>query len=365
MQFINKLTTSGTQMSVNSSARRALSALPTACALASAMLAAAPACATENSQVRALLGAPSYELTTPQFPGVYGAIWVQHYTADKLRDEKGDNALAPSSFVPTGLPASLPATVQQTFKLSADVVVPRITYISEQIVADGRLGFSASMPMVRQRTEVGGTVSFTPGTPQIAIDAVTASLAAQAAENSGEESGLADTELTAFVDWAQDESRVVAGLAVVAPTGDYEAGRAVNIGAGKFWTLRPLIVASRVWENGLELGLRATYSFNTKNKDTDVTSGQYLHADWAAMYRATDSWRLGVQGYALTQTTKDKGPDVAEHGNKVRTFAAGPVVGYLAESGTWGIDFKVMQEFEVRNRPEGQVYWLRLNVRLD
>lgn len=347
-------------MSVNSSARRALSALPTACALASAMLVAAPANATENSQVRALLGAPSYELTTPQFPGLYGQIWYQHYSADKLRDNNGDDAL-PSFSQPT--PAG-PALVTPKLKISADVVVPRFTYVTEQIVADGRLGFSAALPMVKQRTTAGADVSFAPGTPAVVMDAVNAQLAAQAAANSGEESGLADAELAAFVDWAQDESRFVAGLAVVAPTGDYEAGRVVNTGAGNFWTVRPLIVASRVWENGLELGMRATYSFNMKNKDTDVRSGQYLHADWAAMYRATDAWRLGLQGYVLTQTTKDEGPGVEEHGNKVRTLAAGPVVGYLAESGTWGVDFKVMQEFSVRNRPEGQVYWLRLNVRL-
>jgi hypothetical protein len=360
MQFINNSRPQEHSMPVRSPARRALSALPTACALASALLVAAPASATENSQVRALLGAPSYELTTPQFPGLYAQLWYQHYRADKLRDDNGDDAL-PSFSQPT--PAG-PATVTPKVKISADVVVPRFTYVTEQIVADGRLGFSAALPVVHQRTTASASATFSAGTPAAVMNAVNAQLAAQAAANSGEETGLGDAELAAFVDWAQDESRFVAGLAVVAPTGDYEAGRVVNTGAGNFWTLRPLIVASRVWENGLELGMRATYSFNATNKDTDVRSGQYVHADWAALYRATDAWRLGVQGYALQQTTNDKGPGVSETGDKVRTLAAGPVIGYLAESGMWGVDFKAMQEFSVRNRPEGQLYWLRLNVRL-
>jgi hypothetical protein len=78
-----------------------------------------------------------------------------------------------------------------------------------------------------------------------------------------------------------------------------------------------------------------------------------------------DQWRLGLQGYVLEQTTVDRGPGVPEHGNKVRALGAGPVAGYLAESGTWGLDVKVMKEFSVRNRPEGTTSWVRLNVRLD
>jgi len=65
------------------------------------------------------------------------------------------------------------------------------------------------------------------------------------------------------------------------------------------------------------------------------------------------------------QTTKDKGDGVAADGNKVQTYGAGPTIAYLSESGTWAIDFKVMQEFAVRNRPEGTVGWLRLNFRVD
>ena len=74
-------------MPVRSSARALGALLPTLC-----MLAATPALATEKGQVRALLGAPSYELATPQFPGLYGQLWVQHYRADKVRDDNGDEA---------------------------------------------------------------------------------------------------------------------------------------------------------------------------------------------------------------------------------------------------------------------------------
>jgi hypothetical protein len=197
------------------------------------------------------------------------------------------------------------------------------------------------------------------------VAAANALLAQESERRSGSESGQADMEVAGFVDWQQDESRIVAGLAVVAPTGDYDKNRVVNPGTGNYWTLRPLMVAARAWENGLEAGTRITYSINSRNSDTEVRSGSYLHADWASLYRATDNWKFGLQGFVLKQFTKDDGPNVAEHGNKAQSLSAGPVLAYLADSGNWALDVKLTQEFEVRNRPEGQVTWVRLNMRLD
>ncbi|MED5620827.1 SphA family protein [Ideonella sp. BN130291] len=332
----------------------------TSAAAALALLAAAPAMATENSQVRALLGAPSYELATPQFPGWYGQLWVQHYEATQLRGDDGEQAT--SSTVVPGL-GTVPLTVQGAVR--ANVLVPRITYVTEKLVFDGRLGFSATLPVVEQTTHISLVPTLPAGLPAPVVGAINAGLAAESARRSGSHTGLADPELAAFVDWAQDESRLVAGFAVNAPLGDYDKARAVNTGAGKYWTFKPLLVASRVWESGLELGLRATYSFNTRNSDTDVRSGQYLHADWAGLWRLNDQLRIGLQGYVLKQFTKDAGPGVADHGNKVQALSAGPAVAYIAESGTWALDLKVMQEFSVRNRPEGTTSWVRLNMRLD
>lgn len=324
-----------------------------------ACLAAGTASATENGQLRALLGAPSYELTTPQFPGAYGQIWVQHYNANKLRGNDG-KAPVTDTATPLGMLA-----VRAEGEVEAAVLVPRFTYITETLVNEGRLGFSATLPLVRQRTEVRLGTTLPAGLPAGTVAAVNGLLAQGSAQRSGRLSGQGDLDLTAFVDWQGDDGRTALGVSVVAPTGAYEAGRAVNPGAGKFWTVRPLLIASRVWDNGLELGLRATYSVNSRNSDTQVRSGQYLHADWAAMYRVDDSWRAGLQGYVVRQFTADTGPGVAAHGNKARVYSVGPMLAYQSESGVWALDLKLMQEFGVRNRPEGQLAWLRLNLRLD
>ena len=161
--------------------------------------------------------------------------------------------------------------------------------------------------------------------------------------------------------------RVIAlGLGLVAPTGDYDARRSFNVGAGNFWTLRPLVVASHVWDNGWSVGMRATYSINTRNRDTDNRSGQYLAADVAGAYTVNDSWKLGLQGFLNWQTTGDRctDPDLQRCG-KVRAFGLGPALTFISEDGRLMMDFKVLREFGVRNRPEGNIFWLRANFRLD
>ncbi|UXH79819.1 SphA family protein [Roseateles amylovorans] len=322
------------------------------------LMTAVSAMATENSQVRGLLGAPSYELANPQFPGWYGQFWLQHYEATKLRDDRGDEPM--TSFTAPGL-GTLPVKVKGTVR--AEVIAPRLTYVSEQVIFDGRLGFSAALPIVKQTTHVSLSTDLPAGTPAAAVAAVNSALAQAGGARSGSHTGLADPEFATYLDWQQDESRFVAGVAVNAPLGSYDKNRVVNTGSGKYWTFKPLIVASRAWENGFSLGMRATYSFNTRNDDTGVKSGQYLHADWAGTYRANDQWQFGLQGYVLKQFTADRGGVAGP--NKVQALSVGPVIAYLAESGNWGVDFKTMQEFAVKNRPEGVVTWLRLNVRLD
>lgn len=328
--------------------------------LAAAMVAiSGGAQATENGQLRALLGAPGFEMASPQFPGVYGQLWLQNYRAKQFKGNDGQ-PLQTTANTPLG-----PLALRVEGEIEADVFVARGTWVSDFRVAEGRVGVSASLPLIQQRNDIRLSAELPAGLSAQAASAVQGLLAQQGAARSGSKSGAGDLDLTGYVDWQEDESRLVLGMSVVAPTGSYDAQRAVNPGTGKYWTLRPVLLSSAVWENGLELGLRATYSFNSRNTATEVRSGQYLHADYAAMYRLNDAWRMGLQGYLVEQTTRDKGPGVAAHGNKARVHALGPMLAYMSESGIWSADIKVLNEFSVRNRPEGRTVWLRLNLRLD
>lgn len=332
------------------------SSLRLACGLALSGLTLSAALATENQSLRALVGAPGQEMSMPQNPGWYGQVWYQHYDADKFRDKDGkDQAMDLGS----GVSAVRGGTVQ------GRVVVPRLTYLTEHYLGDGRLGISVTMPLIDLSVHTTLTGRFPAGFPSPVADAIQQQLNLMAPAYSGHVSAQGDTEIAPFVDFQEDESRLVLLAALVAPTGNYDPNRAVNAGSGRFWTLRPGFLYGRAWENGMEFGTRVTYSINGENSATDVKSGQYLHADMALMYRVNDQLRLGLHGYAVRQFTKDKGPNVAADGNKAQVYALGPAVGYQSQDGEFAAEFKVLPEFHVRNRPEGMTSWLRLMFRLD
>ncbi|MCK6404995.1 MAG: transporter [Rhodocyclaceae bacterium] len=324
--------------------------------LALALAGAGSVQATERGQLRALLGLPGQDLTSPLLPGFYFQANYQHYSADRFNNNAGERTI-----VSTPQPG---VRARADTKVDADVLALRATWLSNARWGEGKLGVSATLPVVDSSVKVSPTFIGGPVLP-----AVAAGVRAQAAAQSGQRSGIADMEIAPFVDFQDDESRMTFALAVVAPTGEYDRDRPVNPGAGNFWTLRPIFTYSRVLDNGIELGARNTYSFNSRNRDTDYRSGQYLHSDLSALYGFNNGFKLGAGGYVVYQTTKDRGGDgtfaAPDHGNKARVYGLGPVMSWQSESGTWGVEAKVLKEFEARNRPEGTVGWVRLLMRLD
>jgi len=326
-----------------------------------AALCAAPAVATERGQLRALLGMPGQDLTSPAMPGFYVQANYQHYYAGEFKDDEGNKPVQSAS-----IPGIGKVSAEQDSQVRADVLALRASWISDYQLWDGRVGVSATVPLVK--TSLTTNLNRTTPLPAPIGALVDAQIAKLAAANTGEESGIGDTEIAPFVDWQTDTYRVLFAPAFVAPTGSYDKDRAVNPGAGNFWTFRPALTLAYVTENGWEFGARTTYSFNTKNDDTKYTSGQYLHSDGAAMYQIRDGVRIGAAGYMIVQTTKDKSDiagAVADNGNKARVFALGPQVGWQTEDSSLGLEFKVLQEFGARNRPEGTIGWLRLIYRVN
>jgi hypothetical protein len=312
--------------------------------------------ATEHGQLRALLGLPGQDLTSPALPGLYLQTNYQHYSADSFKDKDGNTPVQSGNFPPLGV-----VQAQQDSSVRADVLALRASWVSESQLWDGRLGVSATLPIVKTHIETRlNRLTQLPATIAPVVDAALAKLSAA---NSGDETGLGDMEIAPFIDWQTETYRILFAPAFVAPTGSYDANRAVNPGAGNFWTIRPALTLAYVTENGIELGARTTYSFNTRNQDTEYKSGQYLHSDGAVMYQVRDGLRVGAAGYLVWQTTKDSGVGAPEDGNKARVFALGPSIGWQSEDSTIGVEFKVLQEFGAQNRPEGTLGWLRLIYR--
>jgi hypothetical protein len=112
----------------------------------------------------------------------------------------------------------------------------------------------------------------------------------------------------------------------------------------------------------MEASAKISYTFNAINPATHYRSGQLFHVDYSLTFRASETLRVGINGYVIKQTTDDRqyGTRVSPDGFRGRVFAIGPAAQY--RFGKASIDFKLVREFAVRNRAEGSSLWAKLVV---
>lgn len=246
-------------------------------------------------------------------PGLYGMMFAQHYTAGQLNDKNGNR-------------------VPLNFKLTADVIAPRIIWVTNQKVLGGDLAFHAILPLVN-------------------LD-VTAGNASQ------RKSGLGDITTGFSLGYHHSEKlHTLAGIDVFLPTGDYNKSDLTNIGRN-YWAAEPVYIITYLDPKGFNADIKMGYTVNRKNNDTNYTSGQEFHFDYALGWGLNNGWTVGAGGYYYQQTTSDQknGADLAD--SKGRAFAIGPSVKYDSGKG-WFVTAKWQKEMAVRNRPQGDALWIK------
>ncbi|WP_416310318.1 transporter [Pseudomonas sp. W03] len=228
-------------------------------------------------------------------------------------------------------------------KITSDAIIPRLDYLSPLRVFGGRLGGYVAQPYMRQQVEMFGM------------------------QDRRESQG--DTTVAPIILWDMGKDLTIgAALEITLPTGDYDATRLANT-SNNFYTYKPLLSATWLPSERTELSVKATYSFNEENPDTDYRSGQLFHFDYSASYRVTDNLRLGVNGYYLKQTTDDEqyGKTVTFMGENVddgvrgQVFAIGPAL-HLTFLKYASFEVRWAKEYAVENRPEGEMLWAKLNL---
>ena len=118
--------------------------------------------------------------------------------------------------------------------------------------------------------------------------------------------GVGDAELTAAWVYRKDDLKLVTGLTLALPAGQYDAASSLNIGFGNFYTLRPGVAVAYNPTTHWTLGAHGSLAFNTRNKDNQIKSGDFGALDLAAAYRSP----IGVFGPHLVlikQFTDDDG----------------------------------------------------------
>lgn len=291
-----------------------LNALRLACLSSLAMLFTHAAVATEGGGSSAPMGSDNWAIAAMPPPGFYAQIFGSHYRADSLRDNRGDK-------------------VPVDFSVRADAISPRLIWVTEQTVLGGALAFHSIMPLVDMKVDLNG--------------------------QSQSKRGLGDMYFGSALGFhPSDKLHTLVALDVIAPTGEYDRNDLANIGRN-YWVIEPVVAASYIDPAGLNADIKMKYDFNLENRATDYRSGQEFHFDYSVGWAVSPNWVVGVGGYFYRQTTDDRvdGDQLAD--NKGRAFAIGPSVKYDSGKG-WFLSAKWQQESSVRNRAEGDAYWLKL-----
>lgn len=279
------------------------------CACMSAIFSGS-AFATEGGADSFALGAEGVMAGALPPTGLYFLGYYQQYNATKFLDSKGKELIP-------------------NFDLDAHVLVPRMVGMTNQNIFGGQLGFYGILPLVDLHVKM--------------------------ADQSDQRSGIGDFVVGPMLGWHQGNHHWVTALENVLPTGAYNANRLANIGKN-YYTFRP-IVAYSYHDKGWDLSTKLSYSFNTKNDDTDYQSGQYFAADYSVGYEVVPNINFGIQGYVFKQMSDDK-KDNVDIGFRGQSVAVGPAIQYQQKG--WSLEAKYLAETKVENRPKGDAAWLKL-----
>ena len=272
--------------------------------------------ATEGGGSSYPMGAENYMSGAMPPPGFYSQFYVGHYEADSLRGNRGEK-------------------VPVDFQVRANSVAPRLIWVTEQQVLGGNLAFHAIVPLVDLKVELNG--------------------------QSQSKQGLGDIIFGPALGFHHSEKlHSIVALDLIAPSGEYDRGDLANIGRN-YWVVEPVVAVSYVDPNGLNVDAKTMYDFNQRNNATDYRSGSELHVDYAVGWGLGNGWVVGVGGYMVHQVTDDRQDGDRIKDNKGRAIAIGPSVKYTSDTG-WFLTAKWEQETQVRNRAEGDAYWMKLTI---
>ncbi|WAH61079.1 transporter [Pseudomonas silvicola] len=264
------------------------------------------------------MGAENYLSGALPPPGWYAQVYSEHYAANDLKDNGGHSQAI-------------------DFRLRANVIAPRLVWVTQQKVLGGDLAFQTITPLVDLTVTVNG--------------------------NRDHRTGLGDIIFGPALGYHySDKLHAVYALDIIAPTGQYDEDNQANIGRN-YWAAEPVAAFSYVDAFGPNMDIKLMYDFNAKNPQTHYRSGQEAHADYDLGWGMGNGWVVGIGGYIYQQVTDDRKDGDRVTDSKGRAFAIGPSIKYASASG-WFVTAKWQQESDVRNRPEGSAYWLKLTYPL-
>jgi len=355
-----------------------LASLPWVCLLACGLNAQA----AESYKLRqAPVGAFGGEIAaSADNPGFFGTASLTQLQIYKIADANGNN-VAPAAIAPIQLNPALPYKVTfPTGSLAFNQDQTQLNlvggYLTEGKYGDGHVAFAINVPFIQQKrtfvvTQPAGTLTPAATTPplsaaivgQLNVGAAQANALVQAkvlaagANQNLETSGVGDTELSTVWIRHVDRLKVAAGVSLFVPTGSYDKNRGPNPGFGNFYTLRPGVAVTynlnpkhsdESWDSGVTIAGRVSYGLNTRNKDTDYKSGNFIYSE-GGIVKVRGDWAYGVNVFAIQQISDDTGSGATLGGNRYKTNGVGPFVSFKLPGKDAGFNLQYSDNFGGRN----------------
>lgn len=364
-----------------------------------AALAANSSLAAESSKFRqSAVGLFGGEIAASgENPGFFGTASLAAADIYKVVDGNGNPIALPGRTVPlaTGTPTG-GAIPNGTYSLNVGAGTIDFSqkqtqlnlaggYVTAGTYGGGHLVLAVNVPLIKaKRSFVArqplGTVSPTPpgATPAPLLgainavanatnNAVQAGVAASATSQNLEVDGLGDTELVMAWSMQSNRLKVVAGVSVWLPTGDYDKARGPNPGFGDFYTVRTGVAMSyslnpkhtdAAWDAGVTVAGRVALGSNSSNKETNYKSGNFVYFE-GAIVKVMGDFAIGANLLGLQQISDDTGAGVAAGTGRYKNFGGGPFVSYKLPGKDAGFNLHYSENFGSRNAIVARTVQLR------
>jgi hypothetical protein len=251
-------------------------------------------------------------------PGWYGLLYANRVTADRLVDGDGRRAV-------------------HRFDLSVNALTPRLDWVKPvSVLGADRWGTLLVLPLLDVEVELQPV-------PGVVVR--------------GARRGVGDLTLGNGLHWTLRSFEMVNAVDVVFPTGSFDGSDLANPGRGQ-WVVRASHLGTWFPTPKWDLSYRINYDYNFENSKTHYHSGQTLYLNAAVGWKPNPATTVGIVGFTLQQVTDDRLKDrrVAPDGARARASGIGPVVRWVGP-GEVHYTIKVLRDFGVRNRPEGEQLW--------
>lgn len=231
------------------------------------------------------------------------------------------------------------------FSLDIFSVVHRFAHVTEKKILGGTYTYQLIVPTAAKDFSVdtpGGTVS--------------------------DEKGLSVGDITIepfALSWHKPKYDSVIALALIMPTGEYDADKAASPGLGYFSGMLTLggtyyFDTDRTWT----ISALTRTIVNSEQKDTHVTPGSEFVVEYGAGKEfAKGDWliRPGLAGAAYWQFTDDSDDGATTlKDERKEAYAVGPEINFMHLPTLFQINLRAMRDFNTKNTTEGSQLVLTL-----